>query len=133
MRISLNTRAEEAFGLELAEFWRRYYRLGDRGRPGWVSYAELKNAVSACEFAGGDGSTPQEAVAIGRAPTPLVGEFAELVCLSSEFGVLGQDWFLGERMAERHCGRVFDRVVVRLPDGTERERFFDTSGFGPWL
>lgn len=79
---------------------------------------------------GGPGDTQETAIAIKKTPRGLSAAGAEHMLLRKWFGERGRDWTLkGESMLQAH-GRTYDIYEVILPDGTERQLFFDVS---EWL
>jgi hypothetical protein len=131
MRIRLDGDQADAFGTLLADWWRKFYRLEDRGQPGWVSFGDLKEAVLACDFGAGSGERPEDAVAISGAPTPVVSEFAEVLYLCGRFGVPDKDWWLENRTIDTDLNPGLEQVLVMLPDFSTQTVFFDISQVGP--
>ncbi|UCG43761.1 MAG: hypothetical protein JSU73_03870 [candidate division WOR-3 bacterium] len=131
MRIELDGELADAFGSHLADWWCQHYRLEDKGRPGWVSFAELKKAVTGCEFAGGKGDSPESPVRILNAPTPVISEFAEVLFLCHWFGKPDIDWSLENRVFDPDFRPGLERVLVMLPDFGMRTVWFDISEVGP--
>ena len=131
MRIKLEGRTADAFGTMLADWWRKFYRLEDKGRPGWVSFADLKRAVLACEFESGPGDSPENAVVINGAPTPVISEFAEALYLCDRFGLPDKDWWLENRTIDPDLHPGLEQVLVMLPDFNTKTIFFDISQAEP--
>ena len=80
-------------------------------------------------FEGGPGDTIETAVIIRGAPDEALGVGAEYRYLAQQFGQPGVDWELvGQELLES-ARRRYDKVHVKLADGTERTIFFDITGF----
>jgi hypothetical protein len=82
------------------------------------------------EYAGGDGSSPEEAVLIKDAPSHAAGVRAESAYISRKFGERGQDWNLKEQsITEREDGRRIDKMTIETAAGDVETFYFDVSGF----
>ncbi len=129
MRLNLEEKVADEFGVRLAEFWRRHYRLEDRGRPGWVSVAELKRAIFECDFDNGVGTTIDAPTVLRGSPTPVVTEFAEQAFLWWLLGIEGRDWHLDDRQSQHIDSENvdLDLVLVTLADGSKSQFYFDVS------
>jgi hypothetical protein len=82
------------------------------------------------EYAGGDGSSPEEAVLIKDAPSHVAGVRAESAYISRQFGERGKDWELKEQsLTERKDGRQIDKMTIETASGDVETFYFDVSGF----
>jgi hypothetical protein len=78
-------------------------------------------------YAGGDGSSVEEAVVIRGARTTREGAAAEYAYLEQRHGPIGQGWFWETHSLVDAGGRTYDEIVIRLADGTVRSLYFDAS------
>lgn len=82
------------------------------------------------EYAGGDGSSPEEAVLIKGAPSHTTGVRAESTYISRQFGKQGQDWQLKEQsLTESADGRKIDKMTIETAAGDVETIYFDVSDF----
>jgi hypothetical protein len=82
------------------------------------------------EYAGGDGSSPEEAVLIKDALSHAAGVRAESAYISRKFGERGEDWTLKEQsLTERKDGRRIDKMTIETAAGDVETFYFDVSGF----
>jgi hypothetical protein len=82
------------------------------------------------EYAGGDGSSPEEAVRIKGAPSHAAGVRAESAYISRRFGERGQDWELKEQsLTQKEDGRQIDKMTIETAAGDVETFYFDISGF----
>ena len=82
------------------------------------------------EYAGGDGSSPEEAVRIKDAPSHAAGVRAESAYISRKFGERGQDWELKEQsLTQKEDGRRIDKMTIETAAGAVEMFYFDVSGF----
>ena len=82
------------------------------------------------EFYGeGDGSSEEEAIKV-NATDSFLGVAVESKLLEERFGKSGADWKAEIKMLTSNAaGQHFDKIIIRLNDGTERTIFFDISSF----
>jgi hypothetical protein len=81
-------------------------------------------------YAGGDGSSPEEAVLIKDAPSHTAGVRAESAYISRKFGERGQDWELKEQsLTQKEDGRQIDKMTIETTAGDVETIYFDVSGF----
>ncbi len=78
--------------------------------------------------AAADGTSMERAVVI-VAPDEMTGIRAEYDWLSQRLGVRNRDWKMEQQSLLSATGREYDRLDVRLADGTRRSYFFDITGF----
>ncbi|MBN2464600.1 hypothetical protein JXD38_03120 [candidate division WOR-3 bacterium] len=128
---------ERSFGLVgsagLANAYMQFVARRDKGDPARIGYREFQQRVFNCEFGDLDGEGPGSAVAIHGAKDSIVGIGAEYVYLSHKFGWRGRDWTLELQAAGETDGRRWDKMVVKLADGTMKTLYFDiTEFFGKW-
>lgn len=82
------------------------------------------------EYAGGDGSAPEEAVLIKDAPSHAAGVRAESTYISRQFGERGEDWELKEQsLTESEDGRRIDKMTIETSAGDVETIYFDVSDF----
>ena len=82
------------------------------------------------EYAGGDGSSPEEAVLIKGASSHTTGVRAESTYISRQFGKQGQDWQLKEQsLTESADGRKIDKMTIETAAGDVETIYFDVSDF----
>jgi len=81
------------------------------------------------EYAGGDGSSKENAVIIKGAKSSMEGIGAEYRYLSEKFGERGKDWELILQSLIEDKGKRYDMMIVDLKDGTNTTIYFDISGF----
>ncbi|HSL88572.1 MAG TPA: hypothetical protein VK870_04685 [Ignavibacteriaceae bacterium] len=77
------------------------------------------------QYKGGSGTLKEQAIIIIGAENELEGVDAEYDYLDNNFGeyeFISQE-FIGE------TEKQYDLLRIKLPDGTEREVWFDISGF----
>jgi hypothetical protein len=87
-------------------------------------------ASDQAEYAGGDGSSPEEAVCIKGAPSHAAGVRAESAYISRKFGERGEDWELKEQsLTEREDGQRIDKMTIETAAGEVRTIYFDVSDF----
>jgi hypothetical protein len=82
-------------------------------------------------YAGGDGSSPHEAIVI-NASSSATGISAEYKWLESRYGSLNKDWEIIVRMhgsVDGIRGKTFEFFDIKLADGTEKTIVFDISSF----
>lgn len=93
-------------------------------------YDAVAAAIASGEisFAGGDGSSYDEAIVVRGAQGSGEGIAAEYLYLVQELGPLGTTWQRLKQTLINHDGQLYDVIRVRLADG-ERDYFFDASGY----
>lgn len=89
---------------------------------------QFLTGVSGPTSSGGDGSSRERAVVI-NATSSFVGIAAEYEWLESRFGQKDRDWTLETQMVGGDPGRMFDTMVIRLSNGTQKTVYFDISSF----
>jgi len=82
------------------------------------------------EYAGGEGSSPEEAVLIKNAPSHVAGVRAESAYISRQFGERGHDWKLKEQsLTEREDRRRIDKMTIETAARNVETIYFDVSDF----
>jgi hypothetical protein len=113
----------------LAPFYVSTVAVLPKGDPARIGYDELKRRVFDCEFDDRGGETPETSIIIHGAASHDVGVLAEYVFLSHEFGDHGRDWSLESQAVGESNERRWDRMVVKLLDGSTTTRYFDITEF----
>ncbi|MBI4318394.1 MAG: hypothetical protein HY675_07880 [Chloroflexi bacterium] len=83
----------------------------------------------AVRFEGGPGETPERAIRIVGAPNEIVGVHAEYQYLEKRFGRRGVDLQLESQSLHVIGGRYYDRIEIRLADGSGHVLYFDITDF----
>jgi hypothetical protein len=95
---------------------------------GFLAY-QFFTGVSGDIFAGGDGSSTEQAVVI-NATSSLVGIDAEYKWIESRYGALDKDWIVEMRMhGGSDEGKSYETFHIKLSDGTSKAIVFDISSF----
>jgi hypothetical protein len=80
-------------------------------------------------YAGGAGTSQEEAVVITLTETRL-GIPAEYDYVEMQCGRRGRDWkLLQQALFLGPAGERYDRLSIRLADGTQRDFYFDITSF----
>ncbi len=77
----------------------------------------------------GSGQSIENAVKILGIKNHLMGVMAEYEYLGRKFGKRGRDWELEMQALIKENGRYYDKMVVRLSDGTKKTIYFDITPF----
>ena len=85
--------------------------------------------IGAATFGGGDGSSVEEAVRISGIADNTKGVAAEYDYLQKLLGPRGVRWNVKQQRLIARDNRYFDVLTVMLPDGAQREFFFDITEF----
>jgi hypothetical protein len=75
-----------------------------------------------------DGESIEEAVVI-QAQSSMDGVPKEYEWLAKRFGRQGQDWIMRSQALSGHANRVYDIITIQLADGSEKQIYFDITGF----
>jgi hypothetical protein len=75
-----------------------------------------------------DGESIEEAVVI-QAQSSMDGVPKEYEWLGKRFGRQGQDWIMKSQALTGHANRVYDVITIQLADGSEKQIYFDITGF----
>lgn len=76
-------------------------------------------------FAGGDGGSMAQAVAIKNAKNEMEGVDAEAKWIAK----VHPGWLKGSQALLTRNGKAYDRIEYRTPDGKTATIFFDITGF----
>jgi hypothetical protein len=79
---------------------------------------------------GGIGDSASSAIVIKKTPKGLSAAGAEHLVLCQRYGRKDRDWRVAQQSLLKQDGRVYDTFRIALPNGTERELFFDVTD---WL
>jgi hypothetical protein len=80
-------------------------------------------------YSGGSGASIDDAVVI-TPPTPQLGIPAEYAYVEMQCGRRGVDWaMLVQALLLGPGGRRYDRLRIKLKNGTERDFYFDITSF----
>jgi hypothetical protein len=74
------------------------------------------------------GETPSTSIIIPTS-SHFVGVLAEYACLAKKFGKQDVDWKLEMKAVGGNKERLWDMMVVKLKDGTEKTIYFDITEF----
>jgi hypothetical protein len=75
-----------------------------------------------------NGESIEEAVVI-HAQSSIDGVPKEYEWLGKRFGRQGQDWVMRSQALSGHANRVYDVIAIQLADGSDRQIYFDITGF----
>lgn len=75
------------------------------------------------------GSSISEAIIILQAQDEQEGVQAEYIYLSEKIGKKNVDWELISQSLLSHNGRFYDKLNIKLPNGSEKDFYFDISDF----
>ncbi len=95
----------------------------------FTAMANAQPAPASITFKGGAGDTPETAVVIAGATNSMQGIAAEYRYLRQKFGRENADWYLFRQSVVQQGGRIYDRMELRLQDGSPKTVFFDISEF----
>ena len=85
--------------------------------------------IGAATFGGGDGSSVEEAITISGISDNVQGVGAEYAYLEQLLGPRGSRWNVKQQRLMAREDRYYDVLTVLLPDGMQRELFFDITEF----
>jgi hypothetical protein len=88
-----------------------------------------KESHSGITYSGGDGSAPEEAIAIEGASSHAAGIRAEKRRLTQLFGEEGAEWRLQEQSLFVDDAQVIDRFTVEKASGETETLYFEISDF----
>jgi hypothetical protein len=80
-------------------------------------------------YRGGSGKSINDAVEIQGAANTDEGIAKEYQYLSKKFGQRGVDWQLEKQTLIEDSGKQYDRMDIRLSDGTKETIYFDITDF----
>lgn len=80
-------------------------------------------------FLDNSGESPENAVIIQNARGEQDGVASEYYYLDIKFGRRGRDWQLSSQSLISVDGKKYDKMDIKLSDGTEKTIFFDITGF----
>jgi hypothetical protein len=93
-------------------------------------YTIVQNKISNHEisFAGGDGSTIENAIIITGAKTDKESVISEQVYFMNRFGIKGQDWQMISQAEIENKGKMYDLMqIIKLKDNKNESYYFDIS------
>jgi hypothetical protein len=76
-----------------------------------------------------DGGSTETAIVIQGVPSHSAGIRAEYEYLEQKYGIRGVDWKLAHQALLNKDERMYDRICIRLSDGTERIVYFNIDDF----
>lgn len=95
----------------------------------WAQRPTAEKGSPPVTYEGGGGDSLQTAVIIKGAPDHFSGIKAEYDYIETKFGRKNVDWQLVRQSLIREGGRAYDRMEIRLPDGSRKELYFDLTEF----
>jgi len=96
---------------------------------GFFGFLRKKKKFEGLAFEGGPGDRTKSAVLIRGAPNHLAGVLAEYDYLSKKFGNRDTEWHVTSQTLLNPGRRYYDRMDIKLSDGTERTIFFEITEF----
>lgn len=94
------------------------------------SQAPSPNSEDGPEYAGGDGSTPEEAIIIKNVDSHVAGVRAEKEYLADRYGIQDLDWEMKmQTLKELDDDTRLDEIIIEKASGEEETLYFDVSNF----
>jgi hypothetical protein len=90
---------------------------------------DMKETQQAVTYEDRGGESPATAIIIHGAPDSGAGVHSEYEFLCARFGVRGHDWEMQMQELGATDGRHWDRLTIKLANGTKRTLYFDISEF----